>query len=59
MWSQLLAGQSQTSWEELSKEARDPVLKIDQAGLYRLVVAKATNLEQDYGSYGGAWCPLS
>ena len=52
MWSQLLAGQSQTSWEELSKEARDPVLKIDQAGLYRLVVAKATNLEQDYDSYG-------
>lgn len=52
MWSQLLAGQSKTSWEELSKEARSPALQIDEDGDYRLVVAKVTNLEQDYDSYG-------
>lgn len=52
MWSQLLAGQSKTSWEELSKEARSPALQIDEGGDYRLVVAKVTNLEQDHDSFG-------
>lgn len=52
LWSQMLSTNPKSRWEDLIKEARNPALRIDETCDYRLVIARVTNLEADYDSYG-------